>query len=83
MDHAMPNYFTCTLGQAAELKAHAQLLQAFSSVVELVDQQATRIPKFPALGFANTNVDTRNEKRMSLFLFKKKRVLIFHNIHST
>ena len=54
MDTAVPNYFTCTLGQAEELQHHAQALPPFSSIIGLIDEQATRLPNNPALGFPCT-----------------------------
>lgn len=44
------NYFTCTLGQAAQRKG----ARSFKTLVELVDAQARLAPTRPALGFAST-----------------------------
>ncbi|UZP38586.1 hypothetical protein NXS19_006402 [Fusarium pseudograminearum] len=46
-----PNYFTCTLGQAALLKnKHGSA--KWKTVLELIDHQAQNIPDSPAVGFA-------------------------------
>ncbi|KAM0500968.1 hypothetical protein ACHAP8_004689 [Fusarium lateritium] len=51
MTSIKPNYFTCTLGQAAQLKKqHGS--PKWKTVLELIDQQAQNIPDSPALGFA-------------------------------
>ncbi|KAJ1325740.1 ribosome biogenesis protein SSF1/2 [Microdochium nivale] len=48
------NYFTCTLGQAAQWKQTVpKAQQSFSSVLDLVDKQADAIGDHFALGFAN------------------------------
>lgn len=48
-----PNYFTCTLGQAAQLKRqHGASKSKWKTVLELIDHQAQNIPDSPALGFA-------------------------------
>ncbi|RBR13584.1 hypothetical protein FVER53590_08545 [Fusarium verticillioides] len=46
------NYFTCTLGEAARLKREDDNAKTWTTVVELIDDQAERIPDAPALGFA-------------------------------
>ncbi|KAF5697845.1 nonribosomal peptide synthetase [Fusarium globosum] len=46
------NYFTCTLGEAARLKRKDDKAKTWTTVVELIDDQADRIPDSPALGFA-------------------------------
>ncbi|KAF5597455.1 nonribosomal peptide synthetase [Fusarium subglutinans] len=46
------NYFTCTLGEAARLKRKDDKAKTWTTVVELIDDQAERIPDAPALGFA-------------------------------
>ncbi|KAM0397059.1 hypothetical protein ACHAQC_004592 [Fusarium culmorum] len=46
-----PNYFTCTLGQAAQLKRQHGASK-WKTVLELIDHQAQNIPDSPALGFA-------------------------------
>ncbi|KAG5771212.1 hypothetical protein H9Q72_002205 [Fusarium xylarioides] len=47
------NYFTCTLGEAARLKRKdGGKAKTWTTVVELIDDQAERIPDAPALGFA-------------------------------
>lgn len=52
MATAEPNYFTCTLGQAAERRLK-QKDGPFKTVLDLVDEQARLIPDLPALGFAD------------------------------
>ncbi|KAF4498811.1 nonribosomal peptide synthetase [Fusarium agapanthi] len=46
------NYFTCTLGEAARLKRKDDKAKSWTTVVELIDDQAERNPDAPALGFA-------------------------------
>ncbi|KAI1064236.1 hypothetical protein LB506_007826 [Fusarium annulatum] len=46
------NYFTCTLGEAARLKRKDDKAKTWTTVVELVDDQAEKNPDAPALGFA-------------------------------
>ncbi|KAF4961158.1 hypothetical protein FGADI_394 [Fusarium gaditjirri] len=46
------NYFTCTLGEAARLKQKDDKAKTWTTVVELIDDQAERNPDAPALGFA-------------------------------
>ncbi|KAJ4051161.1 hypothetical protein NW756_003690 [Fusarium oxysporum] len=46
------NYFTCTLGEAARLKRKDEKAKTWTTVVELIDDQAERNPDAPALGFA-------------------------------
>ncbi|KAI1281678.1 hypothetical protein F5Y07DRAFT_411736 [Xylaria sp. FL0933] len=54
MCEASPNYFTCTLGEAAILrKRDTTLSRCFHTVLELVDCQARENPDSPALGFAS------------------------------
>ncbi|KAI1426339.1 hypothetical protein F5Y12DRAFT_794552 [Xylaria sp. FL1777] len=54
MCEAKPNYFTCTLGEAAILKKHDNLLgPSFKSVLQLVEGRARDNRNSPALGFAN------------------------------
>ncbi|KAK4118169.1 acetyl-CoA synthetase-like protein [Parathielavia appendiculata] len=47
------NYFTCTLGQAAQRKDENPASRSFRTVIELVDLQARDFPHSPALGFAD------------------------------
>jgi hypothetical protein len=51
MTSVKPNYFTCTLGQAAQLKSQNGSAE-WKTVLELIDHQAQNIPDSPALGFA-------------------------------
>ena len=46
------NYFTCTLGQAAERRKTTGD-RPFETILHLIDEQAERFPDLPALGFAN------------------------------
>ncbi|CVK95863.1 related to nonribosomal peptide synthetase MxcG [Fusarium mangiferae] len=46
------NYFTCTLGEAAKLKRKDDKAKTWTTVVELIDDQAEQNPDAPALGFA-------------------------------
>ncbi|KAH7029173.1 uncharacterized protein B0I36DRAFT_422908 [Microdochium trichocladiopsis] len=58
------NYFTCTLGQAAQYKQTVpENEQAFDTVLDLVDQQAEALVDRPALGFADYTQE--NEKPLS------------------
>ncbi|UNI15303.1 putative NRPS-like protein biosynthetic cluster [Purpureocillium takamizusanense] len=52
MEPAKPNYFTCTLGEAALAECHGDAGPPFSSIIDVVDQQAQRRPDEPAVGFA-------------------------------
>lgn len=48
-----PNYFTCTLGQAAALPTPRDGQPAsFSTILDLIESQARLHPQRPALGFA-------------------------------
>ncbi|RBR26942.1 uncharacterized protein FIESC28_00210 [Fusarium coffeatum] len=47
-----PNYFACTLGEAAQLKRQDGSAKKWKTVLELIDDQAENIPDSPALGFA-------------------------------
>ena len=47
-----PNYFACTLGEAARLKRQDGSAKKWKTVLELIDDQAENIPDSPALGFA-------------------------------
>ncbi|KAI1452626.1 acetyl-CoA synthetase-like protein [Annulohypoxylon moriforme] len=58
MAYSSPNYFTCTLGQAAHLrKGEGEHQTSFKTVLALIDVQAKRNPDRPALGFANYTLD--------------------------
>ncbi|EMT71468.1 Linear gramicidin synthase subunit D [Fusarium odoratissimum] len=46
------NYFTCTLGEATRLKRKDEKAKTWTTVVELIDDQAEMNPDAPALGFA-------------------------------
>ncbi|KAF5623227.1 nonribosomal peptide synthetase [Fusarium sp. NRRL 25303] len=46
------NYFTCTLGEAARLKRKDDKAKTWTTVVELIDDQAEKNSDAPALGFA-------------------------------
>lgn len=52
MSPVEPNYFACTLGEAARLKRQNDGSTAWKTVVELIDHQAEKNPRLPALGFA-------------------------------
>jgi hypothetical protein len=53
------NYFTCTLGQAAERrKKHGD--RVFETIIELIDVQAEAKADSPALGFADFNTQGSN-----------------------
>jgi thioester reductase-like protein len=47
-----PNYFACTLGEAAQLKQQDGSAKKWKTVLELIDDQAENIPDSPAIGFA-------------------------------
>ncbi|KAH6660833.1 hypothetical protein BKA67DRAFT_508664 [Truncatella angustata] len=56
MDLKGLNYFTCTLGQSALWQQQQQskgIKSAFTTVLEVVDEQAKDLPESPALGFAD------------------------------
>ncbi|KAM0544709.1 hypothetical protein ACHAPJ_011696 [Fusarium lateritium] len=56
MSSVDPNYFACTLGEAARLKQQAaSSAKSWKTVLELIDQQARDIPQSPAVGFATFN----------------------------
>ncbi|KAF5646197.1 nonribosomal peptide synthetase [Fusarium sp. NRRL 52700] len=46
------NYFTCTLGEAARLKRKDDKAKTWTTVLDLIDDQAEKNPDAPALGFA-------------------------------
>ncbi|CAH0041867.1 unnamed protein product [Clonostachys rhizophaga] len=49
-----PNYFTCTLGHAAQSKDQdGHLDHNFGTVMQLIDGNCRRFPQAPALGFAD------------------------------
>lgn len=49
-----PNYFTCTLGHAAQSKEQdGHLDHEFGTVMQLIDGNCRRSPQAPALGFAD------------------------------
>ncbi|KAM0228652.1 hypothetical protein ACHAP5_011884 [Fusarium lateritium] len=52
MSPVEPNYFVCTLGEAARLKRQNDGSATWKTVVELIDHQAEKNPRLPALGFA-------------------------------
>lgn len=55
-----PNYFTCSLGQAAELKRKDRTFAiSFETVIELIDGQAEYIQNSPAVGFARFKSEER------------------------
>ena len=45
---AQPNYFTCTLGQAAQ---YQETKSDYATISEFLDDQVLRVPKLPAVGF--------------------------------
>lgn len=47
-----PNYFVCTLGEAVQLQGQDASARKWKTVLELIDDQAEKIPDSPALGFA-------------------------------
>lgn len=54
MRYTDPNYFTCTLGEAARRRQSGiESTRSFTSVLGVVDEQARRFPDIPALGFAD------------------------------
>ncbi|KAJ4264389.1 hypothetical protein NW762_005587 [Fusarium torreyae] len=53
MSSVDPDYFACTLGEAARLKQQAvDSAASWKTVLQLIDQQARDIPQSPAVGFA-------------------------------
>lgn len=52
MSSVRQNYFTCTLGEAAERKEKAGD-RSFKTILRLIDEQAEQRPDLPALGFAD------------------------------
>ncbi|KAI0144639.1 hypothetical protein GGR57DRAFT_323113 [Xylariaceae sp. FL1272] len=60
------NDFTCTLGQAASLRRQQdEPITSFQTVLELIDEQAKRLPGSPALGFANFTKPKRSAESQS------------------
>ena len=60
------NYFTCSLGQAAALKEQdPKFAHSFKTVFGLIDEQAERVPKAPAVGFADFKSEAAASARMS------------------
>ena len=65
------NYFTCTLGQAAQYKETVpEDERSFDTVLDLVDKQAEAYGDRPALGFADFSQGTfpRNSGVVMLLL---------------
>ncbi|KAM5373929.1 hypothetical protein ACJZ2D_006758 [Fusarium nematophilum] len=52
MDKINPNYFTCTLGEAARFKGRVKTVKSFETVIDLIDKQGKQRPESLALGFA-------------------------------
>lgn len=65
MESKKLNYFTCTLGQAAQWKQRQSGEQPvqFDTILELIEEQASELPERPALGFADfsSSGDTTNQ----------------------
>ncbi|KAH6886881.1 hypothetical protein B0T10DRAFT_407287 [Thelonectria olida] len=62
MSEADPNYFTCTLGQAAKRREQeTNSVQPFASVLDLIKGQARRAPNDPALGFADFTAQSSDQ----------------------
>ncbi|KAI0127279.1 hypothetical protein BJ170DRAFT_367711 [Xylariales sp. AK1849] len=65
------NYFTCTLGQAALWRQSSREHQkSFSTVLELIEEQAKDVSDSPALGFADYS-SNGSRKRPLLVTFKE------------
>lgn len=64
MGVVQPNYFTCTLGEAARWKAQAvePTQESYETIIELIDGQARRRPQSPALGFADFKSEDKRPK---------------------
>ncbi|KAK5137615.1 hypothetical protein LTR08_007910 [Meristemomyces frigidus] len=60
-----PNYFTCTLGQAAALG----IQQPYKSVTAFVDAQASDTPDSPAVGFPQLGSNSEDEWTSTIFTF--------------
>jgi len=61
-----PNYFTCTLGQAASLG----IQQPHKTTNDFIDAQAKRIPDAPAVGFPQPGAASEDEWDYLLFTFQ-------------
>ncbi|KAK7423390.1 hypothetical protein QQZ08_009067 [Neonectria magnoliae] len=68
-----PNYFTCTLGEAARWK-HQQTdstKRSFNTIIGLVTEQARLRPQAPALNFADFNSESSASKSPISLTFKE------------
>ncbi|KAI0135355.1 acetyl-CoA synthetase-like protein [Daldinia grandis] len=71
-----PNYFTCTLGQAATLREKdTESSKSFKTVLTLIDEQGCCLPHLPALGFANFRSTTENHQLPDIVTFSELRNL--------
>ncbi|KAF4997959.1 hypothetical protein FGRMN_3479 [Fusarium graminum] len=70
MSPVEPNYFACTLGEAARLKDQNANSATWKTVVELIDDQAERNPQSPALGFATFQHEGADEASRKLLTFR-------------
>ena len=80
LDSYEPNYFTCTLGQAAEIKAKNS--QSFATVHDLLVEQCQRIPSQPALGIPVPSQDSGKWEsrvfRMSTLFTQEPELAVSH-----
>ena len=60
-----PNYFTCTLGQAAALG----IQQPHKTVTAFIDAQAQDTPDAPAVGFPRPGISSEDEWSSTVFTF--------------
>ncbi|KAM0340376.1 hypothetical protein ACHAPU_010512 [Fusarium lateritium] len=70
MSPVEPNYFACTLGEAARLKDQNANSATWKTVVELIDDQAEKNPRSPALGFATFLHEGADEASRKLLTFR-------------
>ncbi|CAJ0542531.1 Ff.00g001250.m01.CDS01 [Fusarium sp. VM40] len=70
MSPVEPNYFACTLGEAARLKRQNDGSTTWKTVVELIDHQAEKNSRLPALGFATFQHEGADEASRKLLTFQ-------------
>lgn len=62
-DHRV-NYFTCSLGHAARLKEHSGgRVSSFTTILSLIDTQASEHPELTAIVFANYTSNSLDGQR--------------------
>ncbi|CAI6063202.1 unnamed protein product [Clonostachys chloroleuca] len=74
-----PNYFTCTLGHAAQSKEQdGHLDHEFGTVMQLIDGNCRRFPQAPALGFADYASTPHKAHDTDFLTFGELSILSYH-----